>query len=117
MAVHHSANRDASLRVECKTPTGNPVNVWLNPRSAREFDLIQLMGDSPFTFTGVVSFSNSYVTSVKADSVVELIQLDDGTDEEEMCECCGLFESVDDILDKTVHGINVRVCKSCYQME
>lgn len=117
VAVHHSANRDASLRVECKTPTGNPVNVWLNPRSAREFDLIQLMGDSPFTFTGVVSFSNSYVTSVKADSVVELIQLDDGTDEEEMCECCGLFESVDDISDKTVHGINVRVCKSCYQME
>ena len=114
--MHHSANRDASLRVECKTATGNPVHVWLNPRSAKEFDLVQLMGDSPFTFTGVVSFSNSYVTSVKADTVVELTQLDDGADEEEMCECCGLFESVDDISDKTVHGINVRVCKSCNQM-
>ncbi len=116
ITVQHSVNRDASLRIECKTATGNPVNVWLNPRVAREHDLIQLMGDSPFTFIGEVSFSNSYVTSVKADSIVEFIPSSD-TDDEEMCEACGKFESVDDICDKQVFGMSVRVCKSCYQME
>lgn len=115
VSVHHSVNREASLRVECQTATGNPVNVWLNPRSAREHDLIQLMGDSPFTFTGVVSFSNSYVTSVKADTVIEVLPTT--YEEEEMCDACGKFFSIDDLSEKSLAGFDCRVCETCYQME
>ena len=118
VTVHHSVNRAASVRVECQTATGNPVNVWMNPNSSRELVMMHIMADSPFTFTGEVSFSNSYVTSIKAGTVAEYIPLVlDGQDDEEMCEACGKFFPADELSDKNLSGYECRVCSTCYQME
>lgn len=108
--VCYSANRDASVRVECRTASGNEVSVWLNPRSEKEFDLIQAMADSPFTFSGVVSFSNSHITSVKASTVVEIVP---GLIDEEMCAACGMFFKDDGLYDVVLSGIKCKVCTDC----
>ncbi len=118
VTVHHSVNRAASVRVECQTATGNPVSVWMNPNSSRELEMMHIMADSPFTFTGEVSFSNPYVTSIKAGTVAEFIPaVLDGQDDEEMCEACGKFFPADELSDKNLSGYECRVCSTCYQME